>query len=1520
MTHKRAIASLLSIILLITALPCVAMAEDNLTHRKVYLHAQGPDPTVTVDTSTVYLGDTVDLYFAIDEPNRGRFENGVHSEPQYDLNGYTVKIYYDSEYFALPSSVNANRPIDYKVPDSTFDDETGTVEGERVPTKVGYFEYKIGAEPAVVNGKTYQSAYVTVFFSGEWLPEKDGLWYNLCKIPLIPLRRGSTDIFINTDGQDPYTLELFAKDVSSQYSPTFTYSAQNSGYHHIVIKDRQNPPVPVANPRSGSFPEAQSVTLTAEGCTIYYTTDGSEPKNNPDAKIYTGPISVEYTQDIKCYAVRTSDGKESSVVTYRYEILPPMPRLFDASEKEIPNIYTDVETSAFTVLVSDCVPFDEITLGSTIYYTFNETISAENPTIGTSPENSWVQVERAHPAIAIDRYRVVRLMTDKMGEWSEVNWYYLGIRPDEVIADKPSGTYQTKVDVTLSTQTQGAEIFYTLDGSDPRSEVSKYENIPLTLDRDVTLRAVAKYDGVYGEVSSYYYLFSEPDSYGVDAFYPAGVYESEVYVTLTPRTPNYLVEYSTDGGVTWADYSDVLHFDSDTELLARAIDENGVAGSVYPFRYVIKPKPPAFAPEIFQFTNASEITIYCEERDTTNSDRYELFYIIGEGDPIQNGILADEVTDLVKIPINGYTVISAVIRKDGTTWSDVVTHSYDVVTQKPIKPIATLTPGYYTHEIENTEGFSTTFMPVSAGTDIYYTVSDENGICADPIPGTDGTIPYDGTPIQLKGKTTIKAVAVNAFGVKSDIALFEYIITPEAPRTAPSATLGGNQLPLLPVEAVQGSKVYYTTGGFENSFVCNVPTFYLDTKTGSAYADADKTQPLGAAGTANNVGSAEVELWATLNGITSDTNWYSYRTDGSVTTLAPPYADRETGLYEEIKIDDASNLLLVRLYSLNVGAEIEYRYGNSGRWDTYDGLGLRLNGDTTLQIRAKKGDVTSAVVSYVYHFVPLAPILTLESGQYALTTPLPHTYIRLDEERAPNPKTQYSIFYQQNGNPETFRLPWNNTTKIEIDHTLSIKAYVKNENTGRVSSNTIHYYVVESAAAASGAVEMDAPYYGVRRLSSHLLNTSPWSSGIRLFTQTPGAQIYYSYSYTRTDGQVFYAGEVAYDPAAPIFVNNSMASIRVSAKLRDAEGNELPDTARDFSEITFVTLKIPQPSLEKESSVTFDKGKQYTIENDYPSDANTEIYYTLDGTDPSDETNGARILYDGLPLTLNEGTVIKTVYHNVCGTCYACRFGEECWHDVYGEVGTFRYGVNSGTTTIITGGGGGGAVVDNTRKYTVDYFGNEHPTHVGYIHGYPDGSVRPDGDITREEVAAILYRIKNHDYEAPFYTTGERFPDVAKDRWSVTEIEYMTEEKVIVGYPDGEFKPTRNLTRGEFSALIRRFAGITKQAKVNPFTDLKADYWGYNDVLAMLGAGLMSGYEDGTFRPEDPISRAEVMTVINRLLGRNPSDSYVRTLGFNPFNDISTDQWHYVIVLEATVTHNYYLDKKGVEIQWEDCR
>ena len=239
-----------------------------------------------------------------------------------------------------------------------------------------------------------------------------------------------------------------------------------------------------------------------------------------------------------------------------------------------------------------------------------------------------------------------------------------------------------------------------------------------------------------------------------------------------------------------------------------------------------------------------------------------------------------------------------------------------------------------------------------------------------------------------------------------------------------------------------------------------------------------------------------------------------------------------------------------------------------------------------------------------------------------------------------------------------------------------------------------------------------------------------------------------------------------------------------------------------------------------------------------------------------------------------------------------------------------------------TGSGGGGiSAVDKTKNYTKDMFGNEHPTHIGYINGYPDGSVKPDGNITREEVTSILYRVKYREYTEPFVVTDNVFPDVESSRWSAPDIEFMAKENIIAGYPDGEFKPQRNLTRAEFAALIRRFTDLNKPSEQNVFTDLKKSHWAYNDILILTEAGLLKGYEDNTICAEKEITRAEVMTVINKILGRCPDDTYVKSLEFKPFNDLNKEKWYYTAVLEATVTHDYVLNsKKNLETKWENWK
>ncbi len=241
------------------------------------------------------------------------------------------------------------------------------------------------------------------------------------------------------------------------------------------------------------------------------------------------------------------------------------------------------------------------------------------------------------------------------------------------------------------------------------------------------------------------------------------------------------------------------------------------------------------------------------------------------------------------------------------------------------------------------------------------------------------------------------------------------------------------------------------------------------------------------------------------------------------------------------------------------------------------------------------------------------------------------------------------------------------------------------------------------------------------------------------------------------------------------------------------------------------------------------------------------------------------------------------------------------------------------------GNSGGGNVfrpkpTDEAPLKTQDMFGNTYDKHISYINGYLDGTVRADSYITREEVTAILYRLysKKDDTKVP---SGNVFTDVDALRWSTQNIEFMADIGVIKGYPDGTFKPEQNLTRAEFAALIKRFVGLTDNVSDISYKDLDKSHWAYNDIIILSKAGLLNGYEDGTIRPENNITRAEVIKVMNIVMGRKPSAQYLKTLKIDIFSDIDINAWYYSDVLEATVTHDYYLDSKSLlETKWENWK
>lgn len=193
--------------------------------------------------------------------------------------------------------------------------------------------------------------------------------------------------------------------------------------------------------------------------------------------------------------------------------------------------------------------------------------------------------------------------------------------------------------------------------------------------------------------------------------------------------------------------------------------------------------------------------------------------------------------------------------------------------------------------------------------------------------------------------------------------------------------------------------------------------------------------------------------------------------------------------------------------------------------------------------------------------------------------------------------------------------------------------------------------------------------------------------------------------------------------------------------------------------------------------------------------------------------------------------------------------------------------------------------------------------HYVYIMGYPDGTVQPNGNITRAEVTTAFYRLLTTETRDSIFTSSKApYSDIAVSQWFNKAIASMPTGKYVMGYPDGSFGANRNITRAEFVAIAARFMNA-KDGTVT-FSDVSTTNWAYQYISTAVSYGWIEGYEDGTFRPNQPITRAEAMTIINRMLNRGV-DANGLMEGFKDWPDNVKGAWYYFDVLEATNDHEY---------------
>ena len=205
----------------------------------------------------------------------------------------------------------------------------------------------------------------------------------------------------------------------------------------------------------------------------------------------------------------------------------------------------------------------------------------------------------------------------------------------------------------------------------------------------------------------------------------------------------------------------------------------------------------------------------------------------------------------------------------------------------------------------------------------------------------------------------------------------------------------------------------------------------------------------------------------------------------------------------------------------------------------------------------------------------------------------------------------------------------------------------------------------------------------------------------------------------------------------------------------------------------------------------------------------------------------------------------------------------------------------------------------------------ETEEHIRYIQGFPDGTVRPDSNITRAEAVVIFWRLVRSEDKSD--ATGSRFSDVNGDEWHAQAVNYLAQMGVITGYEDGAFRPENSITRAEFATMVSRFDKL-ESAAIEPFTDVPQDHWAHSYIISTYLKGWMNGYSGKAFYPESPITRAEVVITVNCMLGRWIRAQDIPTQLHGLYPDLSTSHWAFAEIIEASVEHGYERQESGYEI------
>ena len=316
------------------------------------------------------------------------------------------------------------------------------------------------------------------------------------------------------------------------------------------------------------------------------------------------------------------------------------------------------------------------------------------------------------------------------------------------------------------------------------------------------------------------------------------------------------------------------------------------------------------------------------------------------------------------------------------------------------------------------------------------------------------------------------------------------------------------------------------------------------------------------------------------------------------------------------------------------------------------------------------------------------------------------------------------------------------------------------------------------------------------------------------------------------------------------------------------------------------------------------------VNGNWNNNTNQDIvtYVTKKNAKGKDSTNGtAKLTTDQIPPVGNQ----PNSGYKTSGNWDKMPSAVEITKDT---VFTYTYDKKSG------GSGGSGGSHKPTVTIPDDVpTGLNGKDHYAYVVGYPDGMVYPQKNITRAEVATIFFRLLKDETREANMTKSNGYNDMKDGAWYTCAVSTLSKMGIIKGYEDGSFKPDASISRAEFAAIAARFDPDGDKTPAT-FSDVSS-HWAKDEISIAANHGWIKGYEDGSFKPDQKITRAETMTLVNRVLKRLPEtkDDLHKDMKTWPDNQ-NESAWFYLAVQEATNSHYQNLKKDGTHEKWESMR